>query len=82
MTPPPAPVDAGHNDGEPISNGSHVSAILFLLRKAHAELVGIAAADQRLRSVHTRGDARRYANEILPLLRAERERRRYARRQR
>ena len=63
-----------------IEHGSHLSAVLFLLRKAHAELVGETAAHARRATVLTRGEARRYAAEILPLLRAERERRRQARR--
>ena len=71
-------------DGEAmlIEHGSHLSAVLFLLRKAHAELVGESAAHARRATVTTRGEARHYAAEILPLLRAERERRRQARRAR
>ena len=72
-SPQPSPGDA------PVEDSRHLKAILFTLRKAHAELVGHAAASSRAAQVHTQAQALAYAQEVLPKLHAERQRRREAR---
>jgi len=67
---------AASDDGDSIDDSRHLRAVIFTLHKAHAELAGPEAAHALVREVMTKGDARRYAAQVLPLLRAERNRRR------
>ncbi len=73
---PQAPGPVRPDDDASIDDSRHLRAVLFTLRKAHAELFGFAAAHAQVREILTKGDARRYAAELLPQLRAERSRRR------
>jgi hypothetical protein len=72
----PAPA----RDHEPVPDCSTLMALLHVLRKAHMDLVGKGAANQRFSRVSTRGDARQYIEEVMPHLMKEREKRRSARR--
>lgn len=67
-------------DHEPVPDRSTLMALLHVLRKAHMDLVGRDAANQRFSRVSTRADARKYIEEVMPHLMKEREKRRQARR--
>jgi len=67
-------------DHEPVPDSSPLMGLLHVLRKTHMELVGKHAANKRFAQVSTRGDARRYIEEVMPRLlkeRAKRGHRRY-----
>lgn len=57
-------------DEEPVEDGSNLQAFLYVARKADRERVGDLAALSRFQTVQTRGDARRYLEEIMPELEA------------
>ena len=63
---------AGAPDDEPIEASGNLPAFLFVARKAHRKLVGDKAALTRFQPVRTRGDARRYLEEVMPQLEAAR----------
>jgi hypothetical protein len=66
----------GRPESEPLPERGPLRAYLYALRKAHRELVGDArVAGERFESVATRGDARAYIEELLPVLLQERHRR-------
>ncbi|VVE87243.1 hypothetical protein [Pandoraea bronchicola] len=77
MTQAPSPYP---RDNEPLRDGTSLMAYLYVLRKAHVTLVGHDKAHQRFQQVATRGHARKYIEELMPLLLAERDRHRRARR--
>jgi len=52
----------------PIDQSRHLRAILFTVRKAHAELVGREVARVRAEQVLTREHARSYIEELMPLI--------------
>jgi hypothetical protein len=70
------PTPAHERDHEPVPDSSTLMGLLYVLRKAHMELVGKDAAHHRFSQVSTRGDARQYINELMPHLVKEREKRR------
>ncbi|WP_027794466.1 hypothetical protein [Paraburkholderia acidipaludis] len=70
---------AQERDHEPVPDSSTLMGLLYVLRKAHMELVGKDAAHQRFSQVATRGDARAYIHEVMAPLKAEREKRRQQR---
>ncbi len=59
-------------DDEPLRDGTSLMAYLHVLRKAHIALVGRERAHARFRLLATRGHAKKYIEEIMPLLLAER----------
>lgn len=63
-----------------VRDGTSLMAFLHVLRKAHKALVGSEHARQRFEQVVTRGHAKRYVADLMPLLLTERDRRRQARR--
>lgn len=70
---------AHERDHERVPDSSTLMGLLYVLRKAHKELVGEDAAHQRFTRVSTRGDAREYIEELMPHLLKEREIRRQRR---
>lgn len=66
-------------DNEPLRDGSPLMGYLHILRKAHMELVGRDEAHRRFHLVSTRGHARTYIEELMPLLLKERGRHRLKR---
>jgi hypothetical protein len=66
-------------DHEAVPDPSTLMGLLYVLRKAHMELVGRDAAHQRFSRVSTRGDARQYIEEVMPHLHKERDKRRQRR---
>ncbi|WDD92597.1 hypothetical protein Bsp3421_002615 [Burkholderia sp. FERM BP-3421] len=67
---------AHKRDHERVPESSTLMGLLYVLRKAHVDLVGKDAAHQRFARVSTRGDAREYIKELMPRLLKEREIRR------
>lgn len=67
-------------DDEPVRDGTSLMAHLYVLRKAHIALVGHDKGHQRFQHVTTRGHAKKYIEELMPLLLAERDRRQRTRR--
>lgn len=67
-------------NNEPLRDGTSLMAYLHVLRKAHIALVGRDKGHQRFQQVVTRGHAKKYIEELMPLLLAERDRHRKARR--
>lgn len=67
-------------DNEPLRDGTSLMAFLHILRKAHTALVGTEKAHQRFHEMHTRGHAKQYIEELMPMLLAEREKHRLQRR--
>lgn len=67
---------AHERDLEPVPDRSTLMGLLYVLHKAHIELVGKDAARQRFSQVSTRGDARRYIEDLMPNLLKAREKRR------
>jgi hypothetical protein len=65
------------HDHEPVPDPSTLMGLLHVLRKAHMELVGKDAAHHRFSQVTTRGEARRYIEELMPYLTQEREKRQH-----
>ena len=63
-------------DDEMVREGSSLMAFLYILKKAHAHLVGHDLADNRFHQVVTRGQAQGYITEMMAQLRPERERHR------
>ncbi len=63
-----------------VRDGTSLMAFLHVLREAHKALVGSEHARRRFEQVVTRGHAKRYIADLMPLLLAERDRRRHARR--
>lgn len=61
-----------HRDDEPLRDGTSLMAYLHVLRKAHIALVGRETAHQRFRQLATRGHAKKYIEELMPLLLTER----------
>ncbi|MBR8157504.1 hypothetical protein KDX20_24025 [Burkholderia cenocepacia] len=55
-------------DALPVRDGTSLIAYLHILRKAHAALVGQDRAHQRFSEVVTRGQARQYIEELMPVL--------------
>ncbi len=66
-------------DEEPLRDGTSLMAFLHIVRKAHAELIGRDQAHQRFRQMHTRGHAKKYIVELMPMLTQERDKRRQRR---
>ncbi|HUA79871.1 MAG TPA: hypothetical protein VL997_05825 [Dyella sp.] len=68
-------------DNEPLRDGTSLMAFLHILRKAHTALVGQEKAHLRFHEMHTRGHAKQYIEELMPMLLREREnhRQRYRR---
>lgn len=67
-------------DEESLRDGTSLMAFLHIMRKAHAELMGRDQAHQRFRQMHTRGHAKKYIEELMPVLMQERDKRRQRRR--
>ncbi len=67
MTTPSSP------DDEPLREGSTSMAMLYTLRKTYIKLVCREAAHARFAVIKTRGHARQYIEEIMPLLLKEHE---------
>lgn len=63
----------------PIDASRHLRAILFIVRKAHAELVGREVARLRAEQVLTREHAHAYIEELMPLILKARDDRRASR---
>ncbi|MEA3002925.1 MAG: phospholipase [Sphingomonadales bacterium] len=63
----------GPPDDELIPDGDKLQGYLFVARKAHRELEGPVAAMTLFQPVRTRGDARRYLEEVVPQLEAARQ---------
>ena len=55
-------------DNEPVRDGTSLMAWLHVLKKAHIALVGDAQAHQRFRQIVTRAHAKKYIEELMPLL--------------
>ena len=71
-------IPAHARDHEPLPDSSTLVGLLHVVRKAHMELVGEAAAYERFNRISTRGDAKQYIDEVMPHLMAKRaERRRH-----
>ena len=66
-------------DNEPLRDGSPLMGYLHILRKAHMALVGRDEAHRRFHLMSTRGHARKYIEELMPLLLTERGRHRLKR---
>ncbi|GGA47083.1 hypothetical protein [Dyella nitratireducens] len=66
-------------DDEPLRDGSPLMGYLHVLRKAHMALVGRDEAHRRFHLMSTRGHARKYIEELMPLLLKERDRHRLKR---
>ncbi|PMS36592.1 hypothetical protein B0G57_10332 [Trinickia symbiotica] len=66
-------------DDEPLRDGTSLMAYLHVLRKAHIALVGRERAHARFRQLATRGHAKQYIEELMPLLLAERAKHRHRR---
>jgi hypothetical protein len=66
-------------DNEPLRDGSPLMGYLHILRKAHMALVGRDEAHRRFHLMSTRGHARQYIEELMPLLLKERGRHRLKR---
>jgi hypothetical protein len=66
-------------DNEPLRDGSPLMGYLHILRKAHMALVGRDEAHRRFHLMSTRGHARKYIEELMPLLLKERGRHRLKR---
>ena len=62
-------------ENEPIGDRGNLISFLHILKKAHAELVGIESAHSRFVQIRTKGHAKKYMEELMPLLLTERERR-------
>ena len=69
MNPSPSP---DPRDDEPLRDGTSLMAFLHVLKKAHIALVGRDKARQRFGQVATRGHAKRYIEELMPVLLNER----------
>ena len=59
-------------DDEQLRDGTSLMAYLYVLRKAHIALVGHDEAHRRFHLISTRGHARQYIEELMPLLMQER----------
>ncbi|MCW0072963.1 hypothetical protein OIV68_33185 [Burkholderia pseudomallei] len=70
MTKPPI---ADPRDTLPVHDGTILIAYLHILKKAHAALVGHDKAHQRFSEIVTRGQARQYIEELMPVLKQARE---------
>ncbi|RDS79986.1 hypothetical protein [Dyella psychrodurans] len=66
-------------DNEPLRDGTSLMGFLHILRKAHTALVGRDKAHLRFHQLHTRGHARQYIEELMPMLLEEREKHRQQR---
>jgi len=66
-------------DDEPLRDGSPLMGYLHILRKAHIVLAGHHEAHRRFHRMSTRGHARKYIEELMPLLLKERDRQRLKR---
>ncbi|TKC87881.1 hypothetical protein FAZ69_16570 [Trinickia terrae] len=77
MTPTSSP---DPRDDQPLRDGTSLIAFLHVLRKAHKALAGPDEARRRFNQVATRGHARKYIEELMPLLLDEREKHRLRRR--
>lgn len=67
-------------DNESVHDDTSLMAWLHVLKKAHIALVGHDQAHQRFGQIVTRGHARQYIEELMPLLLKERDRHRRQRR--
>ncbi len=65
-------------ENEPIGDRGNLISFLHILKKAHAELVGIESANSRFEQIQTKGHAKQYMEELMPVLLTERERRKQA----
>lgn len=59
-------------DDELLRDGSPLMGFLHIVRKAHVALVGRDEAHRRFHLMSTRGHARKYIEELMPLLLKER----------
>jgi len=59
-------------DALPLRDGSSLMAFLHVLKKAHIALVGHNAAHKRFTVMATRGHAKKYIEELMPVLLQER----------
>lgn len=66
-------------DDQPLRDGTSLMAYLHVLKKAHRALVGHDVAHRRFMVISTRGHARKYIEELMPLLLKERARHRLKR---
>lgn len=73
---------ADPRDDQPLRDGTSLMAYLHVLKKAHIALVGHNAAHKRFTVMSTRGHARKYIEELMPLLLQERARHRLKREKR
>ena len=69
-------ISSDPRDDQPLRDGSSLMAYLHILKKAHRALVGHDAAHRRFMAISTRGHARKYIEELMPLLLQERARHR------
>ncbi|WP_323120056.1 hypothetical protein [Burkholderia alba] len=76
MTHAPSP---DTRDAQAVRDGTSLMAFLFVLKKAHVALVGRDTAHRRFAQVATRGQARQYIEEVMPLMLAQRDRHRHRR---
>jgi hypothetical protein len=66
-------------DDEQLRDGTSLMAYLYVLKKAHCALVGHDQAHRRFHMISTRGHARHYIEELMPLLLQERHKHRQRR---
>lgn len=67
------------SDDEALRDSSPLMGYLHILRKAHIALVGRDEAHRRFHRMFTRGHARKYIEELMPVLLKERDRHRLKR---
>lgn len=75
------PSGANGRPDTPIDQSRHLRAILFTVRKAHAELMGREVARARAEQILTREHAHAYIEELMPLILKARDERRASRKQ-
>jgi hypothetical protein len=63
-------------DDEQLRDGTSLMAYLHVLKKAHIALAGRDEAHRRFHLMSTRGHARQYIEELMPLLMKERDKHR------
>lgn len=66
-------------DDEPLRDGTSLMGYLHVVRKAHIALVGRDEAHRRFHLISTRGHAKQYIEELMPLLIQERHKHRQRR---
>ena len=69
-------ISSDPRDDQPLRDGSSLMAYLHILKKAHRAMVGHDAAHRRFIAISTRGHARKYIEELMPMLLQERARHR------